>query len=292
MPTPSHTPLSAPFSAPSSAPIDLGAYLARIGWRGPAAARLAPDLNTLHALVDAHMRAVPFENLDVLLGRPIRLDLPSLQAKLVQARRGGYCFEHSTWMAAVLEALGYAPQRKLARVTLMGPRATAARTHMFLLVPLDGAQWVVDVGFGALAPQVPLRLQPAGEADAATSHWLKQDGPYWTLCARHRGEVVEAWTALLEDEGPADFEMGNHFVATHPGSPFVNRLMLRALTPEGRVSVMNRDVTEVRGDEVFPRQLASRADLQALLAQHFGIDEPAVAGLRVPSEPQWAGPAA
>jgi N-hydroxyarylamine O-acetyltransferase len=90
--------------------LDLGAYLERIGWNGDARS----DLATLAALLDAHMTRIPFENLDVLLGRGIRLDLDGLQRKLVDARRGGYCFEHATLFAAALEALGFAPIRHAA----------------------------------------------------------------------------------------------------------------------------------------------------------------------------------
>ena len=88
--------------------IDLDAYLARIQWGSP----VRQDLATLSALLRAHMTRIPFENLDVLLGHPIRLDLEGLQAKLVRARRGGYCFEHATLFAAALEALGFAPVRQ------------------------------------------------------------------------------------------------------------------------------------------------------------------------------------
>jgi N-hydroxyarylamine O-acetyltransferase len=83
--------------------IDLDAYFERIGWGGSTHA----TFHTLSDLIHAHMTAIPFENLDVLLGRSIRLDLEGIQDKLVRARRGGYCFEHSTLLASVLERLGF-----------------------------------------------------------------------------------------------------------------------------------------------------------------------------------------
>ena len=91
-------------------PLDLDAYFDRIQWRGQA----APTYATLAKLLDAHIANIPFENFDVLLGRAVRLDLAGLQAKLVQARRGGYCFEHATLFAAVLDALGFEPIRHAA----------------------------------------------------------------------------------------------------------------------------------------------------------------------------------
>lgn len=266
--------------------VDLDAYFNRIQWGG----QLRPDLATLASLIVAHMAHIPFENLDVLLGRPIRLDLDSLQAKLVRAHRGGYCFEHTTLFGAVLDQLGFAPARKLARVTLLAPLEAVPRTHMFLLVPLREGRFVVDVGFGARAPTLPLPLRdPAttGGPGAGLSHWMAPQGAYWTMHARSQGEVVKAWMSTLEEEGLADFEMGNYYVSTHPSSPFVNRLMLRALTPEGRVTVMNREVTIWRGDEAEHVQLADRAALRALLADHFGIDLPEAMTLRVPLIPEW-----
>ena len=76
--------------------LDLDAYLERIGYRGP----VEPTRGVLDELHLGHVTRIPFENLDILLGLPIRLDLESLQRKLVQGRRGGYCFEHNTVFAA------------------------------------------------------------------------------------------------------------------------------------------------------------------------------------------------
>src|SRR3954469_21350382 len=95
--------------------IDLDAYLQRIGWRLPAP---GPGVDTLAALLRAHMERIPFENLDVLLGRPVALDDGALQRKLVDAGRGGYCFEHASLFASVLEAIDFAVSRHTARVVL------------------------------------------------------------------------------------------------------------------------------------------------------------------------------
>lgn len=264
--------------------LDIDAYFDRIRWAG----EVRHDLATLSSLVRAHMAHIPFENLDVLLGRPIRLDLDSLQAKLVRARRGGYCFEHGTLLFAVLGHLGFAPERRLARVTLLAPLEEVPRTHMFLTVPLAEGRFVVDAGFGRLAPQMPLPLLPTTPVVSShLTHWMERDGHYWTMCARVKDEVTRAWVTTLEDEGPADFEMGNHYVSTHPGSIFLQGLLLRALTPEGRVTVMNTEANIWRGDESEHVSLDDRAALRALLLQHFGIDLPEVAQLRVPMIPAW-----
>ncbi|HUH92136.1 MAG TPA: arylamine N-acetyltransferase [Casimicrobiaceae bacterium] len=265
--------------------IDLDAYFARIGWGGS----MSPTFDTLAGLLRAHMAAIPFENLDVLLGRPVRLDLEGLQDKLVRSRRGGYCFEHGTLFAAALEGLGFRPARHTARVVLIATRETSPRTHMFLVVPLAEGRFVVDPGFGTLAPTTPVPLVDAGtEPRAQLSHWMARDGGYWVLRARTAEKVVDAWVTTLDLDNPIDFELGNYYTSTNPASTFVNRIMMRALTKNGRVGVMNRDVTVWSGSELRQTQLADRAALRALLLEHFGFDLPEVERMRVPSIPEWA----
>ena len=263
---------------------DLDAYLERIDWTG----ELRPDLKTLAGLLDAHMSHIPFENLDVLLGRGVRLDIEAVQRKLVAARRGGYCFEHCTLFAAALEAIGFAPVRHTARVVVVASRKESPRTHMFLTVPVAEGTFVVDPGFGALAPRVPVPLVDEAKVSAGTeTHWMAHDGGVWVLRTQTADKAVDCWVSAVEDDNLIDFEVGNHFTATHPSSSFVNRLMLRALTDEGRVSVMNRDVTIRRGAEVQMLQLPDRAALRALLAEHFGFDLPEAEGIRVPTIDEW-----
>ena len=264
--------------------LDLDAYLRRIQWGGP----VRQDLHTLSGLLQAHMRAIPFENLDVLLGRPIRLDIEGLQDKLVRSARGGYCFEHATLFAAALEQLGFHPLRHTARVVVFAPRTASPRTHMFLSVPVAEGTFVVDPGFGALAPRVPVPLLEGELARIDHDlHWMARDGRFWVLHAQVRGKPVQAWHSTLEEDYAVDFEMGNHFTSTHPASPFANRILMRALTDDGRVTVMNRDVTLWRGDEPVQTQLADRAALRALLVDRFGFDLPEADRLRVPAIPEW-----
>ena len=261
--------------------VDVDSYFERIGYSGST----SPTFDVLADLLVAHMRAIPFENLDVLLHRLIRLDIEGLQAKLVKARRGGYCFEQATLLASMLERLGFSPTAHAARVLLRAPRREVARTHMFLTVALDDVRYVIDPGFGALAPQEPLPL--AAQASGDHTHWMALDGDWWIMRAKSEGRVVDCWASTLEHENAMDFVLANHFTSTHPASPFVNHLMLRALTPDGRVSVMNREVTHVSAAGSTSRQLADRAALRDLLQQHFGFDLPEALALHVPTLPEW-----
>ena len=265
--------------------IDLDAYLARIQWGGAT----RPTLETLAGLLRSHMRHIPFENLDVLLGKDIDLDLGAVERKLVRAHRGGYCFEHGTLFAAALETIGFAPVRHAARVVLLASRTEVPRTHMFLTVPLPEGRFVVDPGFGSLAPEVPLALDERSAPDAGTaSHWMAREDGHHVMRARREGEVVDCWTSTLEVENPSDFVVANHYVSTHPASAFRNRLLLRALTDRGGVAVMNRTVTVREDGRSRSIELADRRALRALLVEYFGFDLPDVEQIRVPSIEGWS----
>src|SRR5579871_3593900 len=132
---------------------NLDQYLTRIGYRGP----LRADLETLTALQSAHLDALPFESLDPLLRRPVRLDLASLQAKLVNGNRGGYCYEQNTLLRAALAAIGFAVTGLAGRVRWMAPpdSTLGPKTHMMLKVDLADGAYLADVGFGACLLDAP-----------------------------------------------------------------------------------------------------------------------------------------
>ncbi|MHB8511971.1 MAG: arylamine N-acetyltransferase family protein [Actinomycetota bacterium] len=111
----------------------------------------------LDAIHLAHVSSIPFENLDIHLGRPIRTDPESVYRKLVIEKRGGYCFEHNTLLATVLEEFGYAVRRFGARVGVR-PVSELRRTHLVLGVTANGREHLCDVGFGVGGPLLPIPL--------------------------------------------------------------------------------------------------------------------------------------
>lgn len=264
---------------------NLDSYFERVCWGGSA----TPTYETLAGLLHAHMSSIPFENFDVLLGRAVRLDLDAIQTKLIHNRRGGYCFEHGTLFAAVLEQIGFRPVRHQARVVMHMARTEAPCTHMFLTVPLGSATFVVDPGFGALAPRLPVPLIESSNAGIPPeeAHWMVKEKKYWLLRTRTKQLAIDCWATLLEEESSADFEVANHYTSTHPNSAFVNRVLARAWTPAGRVTLSNRKVTIWRDGQPHSSLLSDRSALYTVLAEHFGIDLPEVRQLRVPSIPEW-----
>jgi len=213
--------------------LDLDAYLRRIGHAGD----LEPTARTLSALHRAHVAAIPFENLDIVLGRGITVDLDGVQTKLVERRRGGYCFEHGVLFAAALERLGFGVERMLARVggeELERPRAP---THMTLRVHADGARWLADVGFGS-GVLYPLPFDDGGpQTQGEWAFELVATGPRsWALRERQRGEWITRYGFDEQRLHAADVVMANHFISTFPRSPFV-----------GKAVVMRREEDSIRG---------------------------------------------
>ena len=264
--------------------LDLESYLRRIEWVGP----LAPDLATLTGLIQAHLCAIPFENLDVLLGRRVSLDLVDIQRKLIGDRRGGYCFEQATLFDAVLQAIGFRTWCHLARVVLAAPKHLSSRTHLFVLVDLPEGRFVADPGFGGPAARGPVLLADTDTSPATgASHWFSFTDGAWVLHGRDGATETALWVTELATDYPIDAEVSNHFVSTHPASIFTTAIMMNRFTPDGRISVMNRNVTlwQAGGSQTW--ELADRRALRHLLVERFGIDLPEAESLTVPGIPGW-----
>lgn len=251
--------------------LDVEAYLGRIGYSG----RLQPVHAVLEAIHLAHATHIPFENLDILLKRPIRLDLASLQAKLVTGRRGGYCFEQNLLFSAVLQRLGFSVRQLAARV-LYQSRRKLPRTHILLLVDVDGATWLADVGFGIEGLLLPVPLGGAREVHqfAWTYRVTEADGE-WILQSLRNGSWTDLYSFSLEPQLAVDFEPANHYTATHPESRFVRTLTAQLPTPEVRYILRNRELILDRGGSVTRRVLADDDELLAVLAETFGLRFPA-----------------
>ena len=243
----------------------------------PGDERRQPDLELLSALTLAHTQAIPFENLNPLSRRPVPLDLESLEAKLVRSARGGYCFEQNTYFAAVLEQLGYSVRRLAARVVWGAsaePPWNNPRTHMALLVDIDGRQFLCDVGFGGVTPTAPLPFEPGQEL--ATPHEtfrILERGEIWLLQVRIEGEWQDVYLFDLQPQSAIDYQMANHYVATHPTSHFRFTLTAARAFEGGRHHLRNRLLTSFYRDSAKQqRVLSGTSEIAEVLQQVFGID--------------------
>lgn len=251
--------------------LDRGAYFRRIGFDGEA----RPDLATLKALHQAHASTIPFENLDVQMGLPVRLDLASLQDKLVRRRRGGYCFEQNGLFLAVLRRVGFEVMPCEARVRL-GATSLLPRTHMLLLVRLEGLDWLCDVGFGGEGVLHPVPLDGQAHAQFLSTFRVVEevDGEGPRVLQSFRNEAWEdVYAFRAEERFPVDFEMANHFTSTHPESRFVKTLTAQLAGTEVRRILRNRGYAEIRGEAVEGWELAP-GEVIPTLRDVFGIDVP------------------
>lgn len=249
------------------ADLDLDAYLARID---RADVDRAPTGETLAALHRGHLASIPFENLDIAVGRGIRVDLDAVQHKLVDDGRGGYCYEHGTLFAAVLEHVGFTVDRLLARVGQQRSRPRP-RTHMALRVTHDDRAWLADVGFGTGLLE-PLPWLP--DTDHHQGDWtyrLRATGPgSWALRERGSGD----WRTLYEfDDQPqqaADVEMANHWTSTHSTSPFVGAVVVICKGPTHQVHLHDRRRTTIEAGTTTEAVLGDD-DVVATIAD-LGLD--------------------
>ncbi len=254
---------------------DLGAYRRRLGDHGP----MAPDLGTLRAILAAQAAAIPFENLDPLLARPVSLELPALAAKLLGRRRGGYCFEQNTLLAAALETIGFRVTRLAARVRWMRPpeEPEGPRTHTLLRVDLGGDVFLADAGFGGHLLAGPVRLAPGLEQALPASRvrvLLAADG--FLLQAALPAGWTDLYRFTLEPQSAQDYAAGNWFTATHPKVLFTTNLLAERLTTQSRDTLFNRALTRRFADgSVRERTLADAAELGAVLEDVFAITPPA-----------------
>jgi N-hydroxyarylamine O-acetyltransferase len=257
---------------------NLDHYFARIGHQGPATA----DFATLSALHRAHVAVIPFEGLDPLLGRPVNLDLPSVQAKLVDSRRGGYCFEQNTLFKAALDAIGFKTTGLSGRVRWMSPPDSplGPRVHMLLKVDLPEGAYIADVGFGVCLLDQPLRLEMGREqrTGMGTYRLTEADGRI-ALEALQPGGWRTAYIFDLEPQLPSDYALGNWYTSTSPHVPFTSTLVAERVVADKRYKLANTRLRiEARDGEVTSeRTLETAAELRQTLEDIFGLTPPAPA---------------
>lgn len=265
--------------------LDIPRYLQRLQLQAAPPATLA-GLTLLQQRHNAH---VPFETLTCLLRDAVPIDLDSVQRKLLDAQRGGYCFELNGAFLVLLQALGFDAHALSARVLLSAAEGELTpRTHLLIRVRLDGEDWLVDTGFGSLTPTVPLRLQETAAQDTPHERYRLQrldDGDY--LLAASSGDD---WRSLyrfdLTSPAAADNEVGNWYVCTHPHSSFPGELRASLTWPEGRRTMGSGNYTEYRpGQAPQKRALRDVADVRQVLQEGFGVRlpddarlDPAIAG--------------
>jgi N-hydroxyarylamine O-acetyltransferase len=248
--------------------LDINAYLKRINYQGS----LAPTAETLRELQVAHLLSVPFENLSIHAKQPIVLEDEALFAKIVERRRGGFCYECNGLFAALLRALGFKITMLSAEVAdaegVFGP----AFDHMTLMVSLE-QRWLVDVGFGD-SFFGPLRLDERGEQfQGSRAYRIDSGGALFTLMQRIDGDEWKAqYRFTLEPHEYADYAEMCRYHQTSPQSHFTRARLCSLATDGGRITLSDlRFITTSANDEKQERTLTSEAEYEAILRERFGI---------------------
>lgn len=256
--------------------VDLDSYCGRVGYDGPR----TPTLETLRALQALHPAAIPFEAIDVLLGRGVDLSPAAVDAKIVGAGRGGYCFEHNSLLKRVLETIGFDVEGLAGRVRWMRPEGAPVmpRTHMVLKVTVNGEAWLADVGFGGCVPTSPLRLstaapQPTGHEDFR----VVAQGDLVTVEARRQGVWLPLYEVTFDPQFEVDYEVANWFTATHASSPFKRNLIVSRATPQARYTLLDNRLTVRTRDGQAVQTMLDAGQIERTLSETF----------RLPVEAAW-----
>ena len=247
---------------------ETAAYLERIGYQGP----VDPCAEILQKLHTAHIRSVPFENLDIHLGRPIVLNEPALYSKIVRERRGGFCYELNGLFYGLLRGLGFSVSMLSAGVATKERGFGPDYDHMALLVSLE-EPWLADVGFGDSFEQ-PLALNTSAVQEQEENAFrVEADGTNRVLLRRTRsGEWQPQYRFSLEPRKLEDYAAMCLHHQSSPLSHFTRQRVVTLATPEGRITLSGmRLIATARDGRRSERDVADRAEYKELLLRVFGI---------------------
>jgi len=253
-------------------------YFQRIGWSDAT----APTLDTLGALLRAHNHTVPFENLDVQLGNTLTTRVEEAYDKIVNAGRGGWCYEQNGLFGWALSEIGFDVQRVAASVMRAHRGPTSHANHLTLLVslPHDDTRWLIDAGFGGSLLQ-PIRLEEGAHHHPPFTVGLRQlDDNSWQF-----------WESIGGDEFSFDFEdvpaderaMSErcHYLQTSPESGFVQNFVCQLRRPNSHIVLRGRVFSIVTSEGKNKRVLESPDELVATLSDEFKLIAPEAANLWV-----------
>jgi N-hydroxyarylamine O-acetyltransferase len=247
--------------------VDVSRYLGRIAYDGP----FAPTAETLRSLHVAHLRTVPFENLSILAGEPILLDLASLFDKIVLRKRGGFCYELNGLFAALLRELGFDVTLLSARVASANGDFSPEFDHLALTVEAGGRR-LVDVGFGDLFLE-PVRMDVAGEqVQGERAYRIEPLEERLLLRQRDQaGEWTRQYSISLTPRSMSEFEERCRFHQTSPESHFTQNRICSLATPDGRITLSNMRLITTQNGGRQERTLVDEQECAAILRDHFGV---------------------
>jgi N-hydroxyarylamine O-acetyltransferase len=248
--------------------VNIKAYLERINYQGS----LAPTAETLRELQRAHLLTVPFENLSIHAKQPIVLEDEALFTKIVEDRRGGFCYEANGLFAALLRALGFDVSMLSAEVANAEGGFGPNFDHMTLMVSLE-QRWLVDVGFGDSFLEPLLLDERSDQVQGSRAYRILSDNAHLLLMQREKGDEWQAqYRFTLEAHTYADYAEMCRYHQTSPQSHFTRARICSRATEDGRISLSEmRFITTSKDGARRERTLESQEEYAAILREHFGI---------------------
>jgi N-hydroxyarylamine O-acetyltransferase len=244
--------------------MDIAAYLQRIGYGGSATL----TAETLAALQKSHMLTVPFENLDIHLGQPLNLGSEALFTKIVEQRRGGFCYELNGLLAEVLRQLGFQVSLLSGQVARKSGEFGDEFDHLVLLVHLD-EDWLVDVGFGESFAE-PLSLS----RKASGNYRLNHEGEHWQVQALKKDHWQTQFRFTTQPRQFSEFQRMCVYHQTSPDSKFTQRRLCSRATAEGRITLVDQRLIVTRWGDRQERRLKTEQEYRQALADYFSIEIP------------------
>jgi N-hydroxyarylamine O-acetyltransferase len=255
--------------------VDLQAYFDRVGFKGLA----RPDLATLSALHRAHLQAIPYENFDVQLGRPLTPDPAAAFEKIVGRRRGGWCYEMNGAFGLVLAELGFKVTRMAGAAMRDMTGDIAIGNHLVLLIEIDGEPWIADVGFGDGTLE-PFRLEPAAMTFGGYAFRLEAMGESWWRFHNHEHGGAKSFDFQVTPADPALLAAKCEVLQSAADSPFVLNAVAQRYRGETILQLRGRTLRRLTpSGDVDTQLLASADELVAILAAEFDLDLPEAATL-------------
>ena len=247
--------------------MDIQAYLRRINYHDPT----TPTAETLRALHIAHLQTVPFENLSIHAGEPIVLEDRALFEKIVERRRGGFCYEANGLFAALLRALGFDVSMLSAEVAgKEGGSYSPPFDHMALMITLE-QRWLADVGFGDSFLEPLLLDQQTEGRQADDTFKIMQDGDYQIVMRREADEWKPNYRFTLQPYEYEAFAEMCHYHQTSPESHFTQKRICSRATETGRITLSDMRLIETRAGQRQERTLTSQTEFDSILSERFGI---------------------
>jgi N-hydroxyarylamine O-acetyltransferase len=248
---------------------EVRSYLNRIGYEGP----IDGSASALAALQECHLHSVPYENLDILNGIPLSLEINDLFGKIVARGRGGYCFELNALFGWLLRELGYSVTDYMARFWRDEPNPPPKRRHHVLKVEAEDAFYLCDVGVGGIVPRRPIQMIELLEHQQGDECYRLEREPYfgWMLCEKKHGQWSRLYSFTEEPQLPKDFIMATYWCENSPDSIFKRNVMVAKRTDNGRNTIAGEEFRIFTSEGVQIIIPKTKEEYNEALLTYFGI---------------------